>query len=527
MRGLGRYLSFVACGLALFGLYAFLDVVNGIEMWDECWFLQVVHRVTSGDVLYRDVFFNVTPLSVYLTAVFTGLFGSEVLVLKAIMALIYISIVLVSCRILYQVSSTKGFSFFFAVVFLTLSPPWLNRVPYSPLANLFFLVCFSAALSWMRNEERTDETVPGKRIVGRSTMALAIGGIAAGLSFASKQNIGVYALTALLFTVVIGLWGKREIWRKLPVTVSIALASFCLVSALGVLPVSLSGGWTRFLDYGFMNRATYLQFAGISYFDGIKILMYLVSITNSIEGLIILFTHTLFLWPFLVLAALLIALIRKPGQKRLTAAVAIFAVMGFLGVFPRADLTHLAYAVPELLIGLIYSWKMLKPSQTNWWVKAIQGGIVLWVGMGMVLILTLSVAKIKSSNYGVSTLPHFRKVLIEDRLINDIKISASALSEAARRGERPFLISPRAGLFYLVSGTKNPTPFDYPLATAFGRNGQEEVISGIAQGSISCIWVDPQILILPRFRPTRLLVYLRTNMKPGEKLGIFTPYRFH
>ncbi len=527
MRGIGRYLSLLAWALALFGLYAFLSAVNGISPWDECWFLQVVHRVTSGDVLYRDVFFNVTPLSVYLTAVFTGLFGSEVLVLKAVMGLIYISIVLVSGRIVRQVSSTREFPLFFAVAFLTLAPPWLNTTPYSLLANLFFLVCFSAALSWMRNGEGSDGTSHVRRMMGSSTMALAIGGIAAGLSFASKQNIGVYALMALLFTVVIGLWGKREIWRKLPVTVPIALVSFCLVSALGVLPVSLSGGWTRFLDYGFMNRATYLQFARISYFDGIKILMYLVSITNSIEGLIILLTYTLFLWPFPVFAALLIALNREPGQRRLTAVMAIFVVMGFLGVFPRADLTHLAYAVPELLIGLIYSWKMLKPSQTNWWVKAIQGGIILWVGMGMILILTLSVAKIKSSNYGVSTLPHFRRVLIEDRLIDEIKISASALSEAARRGERPFLISPRAGLFYLVSGTKNPTPFDYPLATAFGRNGQAEVISGIAQGSISSIWVDPQILILPRLRPTRLLVYLRTNMKPGEKLGIFTPYRFH
>ena len=526
MRRVARYLSFLASGLVLLGLYVFLDVVNGIDMWDECWFLQVVHRVTSGDVLYRDVFFGATPLPVYLTALFTSLFGSEVLVLKTVMALIYISIVFVSGRILCQVSSTKGFPIFFAVALLALSPPWMNGVPYSPLANLFFLVCFSAALSWMGNEIRTDKAVSGRSIVRRSTIALAIGGIAAGLSFASKQNIGFYALIALLFAVIIGLWGKRKIWGKLLVAIAVVLVSFCLMSAVSLLPVGLSGGWVKFLDYGFMNRPTYLQFAGISYFEGIKILKYLVSSTNSIEGLIILFTYTLFLWPFLVLAALLITLTWKPGEKRLTAVMAIFVAIGFLGVFPRADLPHLAYAVPELLICLIYCWRRLKPSQVNWWVKAIQGVVVLWIGIGMILMFTLSIAKIKSPRYVVSTLPHFRNVLIEDRLINEIKISASALSEAARRGEQPFLISPRAGLFYLVSGTKNPTPFDYPLVTAFGRNGEADVISGIARGSLSSIWVDPQISAMPGLRPIQLLVYLGTHMKPGEKMGIFIPYGF-
>jgi hypothetical protein len=526
MKGRGGYLSLLSWGLALFGLYAFVDVVNGINAWDECWFLQVVHRLASGDVLYRDVFYATPPLSVYLTTLFTSLFGSEVLVLKAIMGLIYIAIVLISGRILREVSSTRGFPLFFAVAFLTLAPPWLNTAPYTPLANLFFLVCLSAALSWMRNEEGAGEVPLARRRMEGSMISLAIGGMAAGLSFVSKQNIGFYALAAFFFSVIIGLWRKERMGPKLLLAFTVILFSFSLTVFLILLPVGLSGGWAKFLDYGFLNRGTYLELAEVSYLGGIGILKYLIHRTNSVEQWMASFKYTLFFWPFLVFGGLLVAFPRKPHRKRQTAVVTIFVAMGFLAVFPRADLPHLGYVVPELLIGLLYSWNLLKPNQATGWVKPIQASLVVWIGIGMSLILATSIAKIESPEYAVSTLPHFGNVLMKESFIHEIRTSASALSDAVSRGERPFLLSPRAGLFYLVSGRKNLTPFDFPLVTAFGRDGEADVISSLARGSLSSVWVDPEMSIMPRLRPRRLLAYLRDNMKPGEKLGVFTPYRF-
>jgi hypothetical protein len=379
----------------------------------------------------------------------------------------------------------------------------------------------------MRDEEEDDEAAHSSGKMGRLTIALASGGIAAGLSFASKQNIRFYALAALLFSVIIGLWGRPKIRSRLLIAVPVTLLSFCLTVVIVLVPVWLSGGWAKLLEYGFMNRLSYLQFAQVSYFEAIKILKSLVRVPNSAELLTTFFMYTLFLWPFLTFGSLLMALTRKHRRKRLTAVVTVFVATAFFGVFPRADLPHLAYAIPELLISLIYSWNLLKPKQETWWVKPIQVGIVLWIGIGMSLILATSIAKIQSPKYGVSRLPHFRKVLIERRVINEIGTSALALSEAAHRGERPFLLSPGAGLFYLVSGAKNPTPFDYPLVTAFGRDGEADVISSFVRGSISSIWVDTEILAIPRLRPMRLLIYLGAYGKPGEKLGIFTPYSFH
>ena len=60
-------------GPILFASGLFVSITRGANMADESWFLQVIHRVTNGDVLYRDVFFGATPLSVYIAWVFTTL----------------------------------------------------------------------------------------------------------------------------------------------------------------------------------------------------------------------------------------------------------------------------------------------------------------------------------------------------------------------------------------------------------------------------------------------------------------------
>jgi hypothetical protein len=89
-------------GIGLFVASVLLSIAGGfaagLTPYDEAWFLQVVHRVTSGEVLYRDVFFGVTPLSVQMTAPAVRLFGAEILVIKAVVGLCFALSALVSNR---------------------------------------------------------------------------------------------------------------------------------------------------------------------------------------------------------------------------------------------------------------------------------------------------------------------------------------------------------------------------------------------------------------------------------------------
>ena len=95
----------VIIGIALLTLGFCYSCLSGFYPGDEAWFLQVVHRMGKGEVLYRDIFFGVTPLSVYITQAFTLLFGYEILAVKAVNALSFALTILLCCRILVQLTN--------------------------------------------------------------------------------------------------------------------------------------------------------------------------------------------------------------------------------------------------------------------------------------------------------------------------------------------------------------------------------------------------------------------------------------
>lgn len=516
-----KFGSCFVSGLIIFSLGYFFSIVSGINMADESWFLQVVHRVTSGDVLYRDVFCGYTPLSVYLTAVFTTIFGTEILVLKAMMSLCLVFTVLLSCRIVRQLGGTEGFPFLFVVALIVYAPPGASGMT-TPLANLFFLGCFSAAL--MRLEiSKLDNGVYADR--SKSKIVLAVAGVAAGLCFVTKQNIGLYALSALLLTVIVGSRGLRWSGRRLFFDIVLILTAFILASVLVLLPVWLSGGAEKFLDYGFLNKGTYLRLGRLSYLEELSRLAIFPSEAGTFKKLQQLYWLTPFLLPLMTFGALLVTRLRSgPDKRGVTITVFLFVGAAFIGIFPRVDNHHLIYAIPELLIGLVYAWHRLRPCIAKRWDYLVRAGLVLWLGAGMCFMLMYPYIKIASGNYQPSTLPHFRGALIDVSLQNEIYTNVKILKEIAK-SDQPFLLSPYAGFYYLVAGLKNPTPFDYPLATAFGRNGESEVIAAISRRQIRTVCLDYRGLShLTLLRAEVLERFVQEYMERSLDLGFCTLY---
>jgi len=512
-------LSFwIFSGLSLFALCFCLSITEGFNMADASWFLQVAHRVTSGEVLYRDVFFGATPLSIYLTAIFTALFGTEILVVKGITALCLVLTVLLSCRIVQALGFNQGFPYLLVLALIVYAPP--EVAVYQPLANLFFLICFYATLVWTKSGKAVNRAVKGK-----STGALAAAGLAAGLCFASKQNIGIYALGALLLTLTFNSSSIRSKRQSKPADIIIVLSAFFLVSALVFLPVWFSGGTEKLLDYGFFNKGTYIRLGRISYLDGLNQLADLLRNIGSLDNLKKIYLLAPFLLPLLTFGALLAAWLHPGNDKRnLTTTVFLFVGAAFLGIFPRASRTHLTFVIPELLIGLTYAWLLAKPYLTTRWIRLIQAGPVLWFGTGLAFMLINPLVKVSTADYQISNLPHFRGVLINSDKLKEIHSFAQSFTEEVALNERAFILSPYAGFYYLVSGLKNPTSFDYPLATAFGRSGESEVIAAISRREIDTVFLGPQ-LNYPSLHPVLLARYIQGHMERDRDLGGFTIYR--
>lgn len=514
--GTGEGVRWLLSGLALALFGVIVAATRGVTMADEGWFLQVVRRVAGGETLYRDVFFGATPLSVHLVSGLTAVFGIEALVLRGAMALIYASTVLVSWRIARSFGAGREPSLLLGAALTVFGAPEANS-PYAALANLLFLACFGAALAW-RRRLRADGGASG------ASGFLAAAGVAAGLSFSAKQNVGLCALAALLvLAAIVPGRGPGEAPGRLR-RVALVLAAFSLSALLVLLPVLLGGGGGKFLEYGFLNKGTYLRLGGISYFDGVPSPGDILSSARSVRRFGDLYASALFLLPFATFGALGAAWLRSDREGRgETAAVVLFAAGALAGVFPRADIHHLYHAVPELLLGLAYAWPRIRPGAPGRWDVAARRAVTAWLIAGVVL-LAREPLKIGSSRWRFSSIPHYRGVLMNAELHEKAKTTAGAIAAFSASGDRPFLLSPDAGFHYVVSGSRNPTAFDYPYATAMGRNGETEVIDAIAAGRIRTVFLDTRSLP-PRLVPARLVNFVSETMDRTGEAGFFAVYR--
>ncbi len=72
-------------------------------------------------------------------------------------------------------------------------------------------------------------------------------------------------------------------------------------------------------------------------------------------------------------------------------------------------------------------------------------------------------------------------------------------------------------MWYVLSGVHNPTPFDYPLVTAFGLEGQATVRQAIIEGEITVVCMEPPTGYYLTAR--ELEDYVLQAMRPGEDVG--------
>jgi hypothetical protein len=503
---------FTALGLFTFSvlLSAARGFAAGLTPFDEAWFLQVAHRVTSGEILYRDVFFGVTPLSIEFTALGVRLFGAEILVVKAAVGLCFALSVALAARIDAQLGGPRSFPTILVLALAALGRP--EMAPYSGLSTVFLLATMSAALYWL-GAARAD--VPDNR---RAALALAAAGVAAGLSFASKQNLGAYAALALTASIAAGSRDRRAGLRAL----IIAGAACALAAGIALIPVWLDGAVEPLVRYGLLNKTTYVERAASTYLEEAVRRLALLPAGSWHERARAVYDLQRFAVPLLAAAALLAAWRRAArGERTTLTIVTSFVIAGFLGTLPKTDTEHLIHAMPLLIIGLMYGLRAAHFPERRW-TRAGAAALLVWLGIGLTVVALAPIGQMASGNMRVSTLPHFRGVWIPAAMEDDLALRARRLSAAAA-GEHPFLLIPEAGIYYLLTGLRNPTPYDYPYVTTFGPRGERDVIASIEQGRLTSVCFaarGPAAL-----RPIEISRYVEERMARGEDAGACTLYR--
>ena len=108
---------------------------------------------------------------------------------------------------------------------------------YNILSTAFLLACMGAVLEWQR---------------GGQARWIWLAGILAGLEFGAKQNVAVLAAVALGVPLL-----ARFEWRAL----ARAAAGFTAAVAAVSAGVWFSGGWAKFVEYGFTAKGKFLATA--------------------------------------------------------------------------------------------------------------------------------------------------------------------------------------------------------------------------------------------------------------------------
>lgn len=454
--------------------------------WDETWFLQVVARMRDGDVLYRDIAYGAGPLPAYLTAAATFVASVDILAVKLMVVAAFAASATLAWLIAAELGIEIGGRLLILAALAFFGPP-LQEPPYGALATTFLLAAMLAALVVRR---------------GGSTTAAVAGGVACGLAFCSKQNVGLYVLLALVAPLLLG--------RRFAATAAAVLSSVLAVCAV-LLPVILSGGFSRYVDYGFTGKGAYLSgprpFAAT--LTGVT---QTLTDVHSLAGAEAAYWAVGFFLPAFALGALF-ALRRSNAA----ATLVLFGLAAAASLFPRFDTVHVAYAAPPLVLLVAYA---LHEQRSRLPVAAVVA-VGAWLGISVVLMTTLPLRLARSSSTERSSLPHLRGSFVDVGSERLLRQENRRLVEQAAGDKRLLLLMPDAAFRYLTTGLRNPTPFDFPLASTFGRTGQQRVIADIAAGRIRRVCLTNGWWGWP---PRQLAHFVRTTMRPGAELGLCRMY---
>ena len=511
-------LAWFGWGMLLFAGGLALTVSNLTISNDETWFWQVAQRVTRGDRLYRDVFYGATPLAVSLAVLLIRSFGSRLLVVKLINSACFTAIGLLVIRIGFLLGLPAGWFPLFVIGFLfVFCSPWTmgTGAPYTPLAYTFQLGALLMILQVLKYGD-----FPG---IGSPWLYVFSAGAFAGLSFSTKQTAGLYT-----FAVVFGSLGLLGLvnWTVLPLSTTglvLALVGFCAAVMLFTLfPVLSAGSWSKFLDYAFLNKRTYLRLAGISYtyLDGIQAFLRAFRTPFTRRSLLTGYAHIPYLVPPLVLIVLPVLILSLHHLYwSFLAVLTLFLIAAIADVFPRVSLHHLSCAVPVFLpiLGLgIHQAALLL--NLGAWVWVIAMACLL---PGLFVVVYRRWRAVRLGVFAFSRAPGFQEVMMTrdaSAYLEELKRQL----DVVREGEPVLFLCASAGFLYRFCQLQNRTPFDYPLLTAFGLSGEQEVIDAICVGQIRYVCMDyPEADPLT---PTRLKDFVLNNMEKRAQIMNFSVY---
>ena len=509
-------MGWIGFGLILFAFGFLFSWTFGLDILDECWYLQVVRRIMGGELLYRDVCFEITPFSVYVASLLSVPFGPGILVIKSFQSLCFSLSVMLSCGIIRRFNPGSTGMILSMVLFCLMYCPAYPNSLYTPLSYTLLLGCLYAVFRWIHS---------GNMGRQKGNKWLIISGVLAGSCAYTKQNIGFLCILALFAVVSMILFIDK---RKFGCHFNHALCwgipvTFILIFVF-IIPVWISGGMKGFLYHGVTIKGIYLKETAISYWEQLR---WAASVKLHLSWSNLQNAHSLFVFllPFITFPVLLAGVFLSRGiQRNESLAILTFSLAGFLGAYPRWDFSHITYTIPMLMLGLLWTFHRVQRRLKPEWRKFLVYASFLWIGTGLIIILrAFAGCSLLTRNYHQLDTPYLKYSFIHLDEWNELKWQIGIMKRLAL-GKKAFIIGMNPGFYYLAADIRNPTPYDYPVNSVMGIEGENKIMAMIDNNQIPMIIVMPPPVAWMPMWPHRLVRYVETRMQKTEDSGFCTVF---
>jgi len=443
---------------------------------DEGQLLNIAERLNHGEVLYRDIYTGIFPGVYYVTAWLLALGGSDLIVTRWAQVLVNAATAVCLWALTARVTR-PGWAivpvglYLFVVV---LSFPVLTMLNYSPLSLLFALGTMGLLVRYLESARATD--------------GLGVGAALACCAL-TKQNFGGLAFLGVLGTYV---WARRHA----PVAHRSLLR--------GLAPIGVGGATVTLIALGYfvamgglypLLEATILTISDtqlVAFNDPLPPIFGPHPVDDG-RFVFVYTPPTLFNYlvrgePFfgalpspalrsavirlayggtigaLLIAPLFLRGLQNDRRALVTAkAIAIFAILLFFGLFPSAIWSHLVYIVAPILpiVGMagdrIDRTLLARSPLAAWSWRAT------WfaVAIGALLVATQISADIRRWHPEPADLPGI-SVAVDPNVMSTYRKAAAFIEECAEP-DAPIFVAPDMPLLYVITGRRNPTPFDLTI----------------------------------------------------------------
>ncbi|HIF92505.1 MAG: hypothetical protein ABGX04_01580 [Myxococcales bacterium] len=468
-------------------------------------------RILNGEVLYRDIHTGIGPGIYHVTAALFAFFGRDLLVTRwaqvGVNAAIAICLWLLAARVVrlhWAALAPLGF-----LLLIVVSFPVLTMLNYSSLA---LATAIGALLVLQRYLES-----------GRRSEGILLGVLLA-VTALTKQNYGALTIVAI---------GAAIAWNR----PNSALAGRSLLA--GLLPIVGSGAALALIMaayFGAQGALGDLIDATLIHLGGAQLQAFnnpipaIFGTLPSSEPLFIflytpptLFNHlmhggTLFDQPItlfmrematrisygipLFTLAITPAILwitrrqRAPRPRREAQNIALFSLFFFLGIFPSAIWSHLAFVVAPTLLGLAILLDSLESvarrryENTRW--VALVGGSVILAGC---LIASIRIGDTIQGWYP-RPLELPRATLFVTKHHAALYRGAIDFIEECAGPDESIFVAPDIPIVYFLTGRLNPTPYELTIP---GNVDEHVIIERLDRAQTRCIVYNPRMY--PEFPP--------------------------